>query len=75
MKTIKIMDGIKLEVDGEFFEFRDEPWDNVMDAINMYKDEALRSDLFRKFFAFGFLDLSEAYPSHTVKISAIPVSD
>lgn len=74
-KTIKIMEGFKLTVDDQEYEYRDEPWDQVMDDINIPKDNDLRMDLFRKFFAFGRLDLSEAYQGHYVCINVIPVGE
>lgn len=74
-KTIKIMEGFKLTVDDQEYEYRDEPWDQVMDDINIPKDEDIRKDLFRKFFAFGKLDLSEAYQGHYVCINVIPVGE
>lgn len=74
-KTIKIMEGFKLTVDDQEYEYRDEPWDQVMDDINIPEDEDIRKDLFRKFFAFGKLDLSEAYQGHYVCINVIPVGE
>lgn len=74
-KTIKIMDGYRVAVDGEIEEFREHNWNDVMDYLNIPKDKYLRMGLFRKFFGFGFLDLSEAYSGHTVIISVIPVDD
>ena len=74
-KTIKIMNGYRVAVDGDIEEFREHNWNDVMDYLNIPKDKDLRMDLFRKFFGFGFLDLSEAYSGHTVIISVIPVDD
>lgn len=74
-KTIKIMDGYRVTVDKDVQEFREHNWDDVMDYLNIPKEKDLRMDLFRKFFGFGFLDLSEAYSGHTVIISVIPVDD
>ena len=76
-KTIKIMDGFKLTVDDQEYEYRTPHavWDELMDDINIPKDKDLRTDLFRKFFAFGVLDLSEAYQGHYVCINVIPVGE
>lgn len=74
-KTVKIMNGYRVAVDGEIKEFREHNWDDVMDYLNIPKEKELRMDLFREFFGFGFLDLSKAYDGHTVIISVIPVDD
>lgn len=74
-KTIKIMDGYKVNVDNDIKEFKEHNWDDVMDYLNIPKDKAMRMDLFRHIFAFGVLDLSKAYGSHKVIVSVIPVSN
>ena len=84
-KTIKIMDGYRVAVDGNIEEFRDAPWKDVMDFLNIPNDEHLRDELFRVFFCQRFLNLSDAYckrdkdgrviEGHTVIISVIPVDD
>ena len=74
-KTIKIMDGYRVTVDNDVEEFREHNWDDVMDYLNIPKEKDLRMDLFRKFFAFGKLDLSEAYQGHYVCINVIPVGE
>ena len=74
-KTIKIMDGYRVTVDNDVEEFREHNWDDVMDYLNIPKDKDLRMDLFRKFFGFGRLDLSEAYQGHYVCINVIPVGE
>lgn len=74
-KTIKIMDGYRVTVDNDVEEFREHNWDDVMDYLNIPKDNDLRMDLFRKFFGFGRLDLSEAYQGHYVCINVIPVGE
>lgn len=81
-KTIKIMNGYRVAVDNNVEEFRDSPWADVMDYLNIPKDEELRDELFRVFFCQGFLNLSDAYSKrdeegrvievHTVKINVIP---
>jgi hypothetical protein len=74
-KTIKIMDGYRVTVDNDVEEFREHNWDDVMDYLNIPKEKDLRMDLFRKFFAFGKLDLSEAYQGHRLVITWIPVGE
>ena len=84
-KTIKIMDGYRVTVDNNVEEFRDAPWNDVMDFLNIPNDEHLRDELFRVFFCQGFLNLSDAYSKrdndgrviegHTVKIHVIPVDE
>lgn len=74
-KTIKIMNGYRVTVDKDVQEFREHNWDDVMDYLNIPKDKDLRMDLFRKFFAFWRLDLSEAYLGHYVCINVIPVGE
>lgn len=84
-KTIKIMDGYRVAVDNDIEEFRDAPWNDVMDFLNIPNDEHLRDELFRVFFCQRFLNLSDAYckrdkdgrviEGHTVIISVIPVDD
>ena len=74
-KTIKIMNGYRVTVDKDVQEFREHNWDDVMDYLDIPKDKDLRMDLFRKFFAFGRLDLSEAYSGHHVCINVIPVGE
>ena len=71
-KTIKVFDGYKLTVDNETEDFIDRSIDEVWDAINIPKDKRMRNDLFRNLFAFGRLDLSEAYKGHIVVVSLIP---
>lgn len=75
MKTIKLYDGYRLTVDNETEDFIDKPIDEVWDRINIRKDEVLRGDLFRVIFAFGKLDLSEAYKGHTVIVELIPTRE
>lgn len=72
MKSIKVFDGYKLTVDGEAENYIDTPIDDVWDAIRIPKEKALRDDLFRELFAFGRIDLSEAYKWHTVIVELIP---
>lgn len=72
MKTIKVFDGYKVTVDDETEEFIDKPIDEVWDAIRIPTEKALRDELFRGLFAFGRLDLSEAYKGHTVIVELIP---
>ena len=81
-KTIKLAEGFKVNVDGDIKEFRHdgkktvgEYWNDGMDYLNIPKDKDLRDGLFRKFFAFGRLDLSEAYQGHYVCINVIPVGE
>ena len=83
-KTIKLAEGFKITVDGDVKEFRHdgektvgEYWNDGMDYLNIPKDENLRGELFRKFFAFNFLDLTEAYRPHykLVRIDIIPVGE
>lgn len=74
-KTIKLYDGYKVNVDDEIYNFENESWDEVMDAINIPKDKELRGDMFRNIFAFGVLDLSEAYQGHKVVVSLIPTKE
>ena len=74
-KTVKIMNGYRVTVDKVVQLFREHNWDDVMDYLNIPKDKDLRMDLFRKFFAFGSLDLSPAYQGHYVCINVIPVGE
>lgn len=73
MRTIKIAEGTRLKVDGEVYDFLGNGFEEACDAINI--PEEYRNDLFRVFFAQGYLDLSEAYEGHTVTMELIPVKD
>lgn len=75
MKTIKLYDGYRLTVDNETEDFIDKPIKEVWDRINIPKDENMRGELFRVLFAFGKLDLSEAYKGHTVIVNLIPTTE
>lgn len=75
MKKIKLYDGYRLTVDNETEDFIDKPIDEVWDRINIPKDKVMRGDLFRVIFAFGKLDLSEAYKGHTVIVELIPTRE
>lgn len=91
-RTIKFAEGFKLVFDGMVTEFRDgddrtvgEKWSECMDTINIPCDLNLRADLFAHLFAFGYLNLSDAYckkdkrgrvtEGHTVEITFIPVGE
>ena len=64
-----------LEVGDEVHNMDNCNWDEVMDTINIPKDKELRGDMFRNIFAFGVLDLSEAYQGHKVVVSLIPTKE
>ena len=81
-KTIKFAEGFKIDFDGNIKEFRQngkkavgQRWNDGMDYLRIPKDKNLRDDLFRKFFAFGVLDLTEAYQGHRCVVSWIPVGE
>lgn len=73
MKTIKIADGTRLVLDGEVYDFYGNGFPEACEAINI--PEEYRNDLFRVFFAQGYLDLSEAYPNHSVFLTLIPPTE
>ena len=74
MKTIKIAEGTRVIVDGEAFDFFEGTgFAEACECINI--PEEYRNDLFRVFFAQGYLDLSEAYEGHTVRMELIPVTE
>ena len=72
MKTIKVFDGYKLTVDDETENYIDKPIDDVWNAIRIPNEKVLRYELFSELFAFGRIDLSEAYKGHTVIVELIP---
>jgi hypothetical protein len=67
-KVIKFDVKYILEVGEDVHILDSHKWDDVMDIINVPKDEELRSNLFREIFCFHELDLTRAYNGYHVKI-------
>ena len=67
-KVIKFDVKYILEVGDDVHILDSHKWDDVMDIINIPKDEELRSNLFREIFCFHELDLTRAYNGYHVKI-------
>ena len=65
MKTIKMFD-VRVIVDDFDEVYEDNSW---MDAINIPKE--MQGDLLRHLMCFHSVDLSEAYPGHTVMIRLV----
>ena len=69
MKSIKLFD-VELTVDDFCEVYDDNSW---MDSINIPKE--MQSDLLRHLMCFHFVDLSEAYPGHVVKVKLVEPKD
>lgn len=70
MKTIKLFD-VELTVDGEAFRYDDNQW---MEDIHI--PDEMKTDILRTLMCFHKLDLTEAYPNHTVVVKLVePMED
>jgi len=66
MKEIKLFE-VDLYVDGECFHYEDNQW---MDDIHI--PDEMKTDLIRHLMCFHRLDLTEAYPNHSVIVKLVP---
>lgn len=75
MRTIKIADGTRAIVDGKVYNFYGNGFHEACDAIRIPKDENIRMSIFQMLFAQHYIDLSEAYEGHAVRLELIPVTE
>ena len=76
MKAIKIWDGIRVTIDGESEIIKD-GMPAVFKCLNMDSPmyEECRTGITRHLFCFGHIDLTEAYPGHSVVLDVIPATN
>lgn len=71
--TKKFASGVNVTIDGEMEFFNDMEFFEAINIPNTNEYKQARLEIIRNLVGFGRLDLSYAYPNHTVVLELVPV--